>query len=68
MQSSDAAKTKEIEKGKGFLTIRQLAEEIGLSPRTVWRFVQQRKVKTVRFGGSVRVPRKEAERVFTEGF
>lgn len=68
MQSSDVPPPPPIETGKGFLTIRQLAEEIGLSPRTVWRFVQQRKVKTVSFGSSVRVSRKEAERVFAEGF
>lgn len=68
MQTSTAAQDPPIETRKGFLTIPQFAAEIGISTRTAWRAARDGKVKTVRFGGSVRVSRKEAERVFAHGF
>lgn len=53
---------------KEFQTIRELADRAGKCYRTIHRAVQAGKIKSVRFGGSVMIPRREAERVLEKGF
>ncbi len=53
---------------KDFSTIKELSRRIGLCYRTVHRAVQDGKIKVVRFGGSVMIPRREVERVLERGF
>ena len=38
------------------LTVKQAADEMGLSARTIWAWVYQRKIGVVRLGRAVRVP------------
>ena len=40
------------------LTVPQAATEMGLSARTVWGWVYQRKIGVVRLGRAVRIPQK----------
>ena len=51
-----------------FESLRWLAETTGKSYRTIHRAARVGKIKTVRFGGSVMVPRQECERILTRGF
>jgi len=53
---------------KELSTLREVAKVGGLSYRTVYRFAKMGRIKTVRLGRSVRVPRKELERILTRGF
>jgi excisionase family DNA binding protein len=53
---------------KDFFTMKELAGRIGVCYRTVHRAVQDGKIKSVRFGGSVMIPRQEVERVLQQGF
>ena len=53
---------------KELSTLREVAKAGGLSYRTVHRFAKMGRIKTVRLGRSVRVPRKELERILTRGF
>jgi len=58
-----------MENEKGELsTLKQVARDTGLSYRTVHRYVKLGRIKIIRLGASVRVPRKEYERVLTKGF
>jgi excisionase family DNA binding protein len=38
-----------------FFTVKQVAEALGISPRTVWRWIKNRELAVHRFRGSVRV-------------
>jgi excisionase family DNA binding protein len=49
-------------------TLQQLARDAGLSYRTVHRYAKMGRIKTIRLGASVRVPRKECDRILTKGF
>jgi excisionase family DNA binding protein len=40
------------------LTVKQAADEMGLSARTIWAWVYARKIGVVRLGRAVRVPQK----------
>ena len=51
-----------------FDTLRELSERTGKTYRTLHRAVKAGKIKTVRFGGSVMIPRREVERLLTHGF
>jgi excisionase family DNA binding protein len=51
-----------------FETLRELSQRTGKTYRTLHRAVQAGKIKTVRFGGSVMVPKREVERVLEKGF
>lgn len=55
-------------KTKELSTLQELAQAAGLSYRTVHRFAKLGRIKTIRLGTSVRVPRKECERILTKGF
>ena len=56
------------EVAREFETLRELAQRIGKNYRTVHRAVSAGKIKVVRFGGSVMVPKGEVERVLSRGF
>jgi len=49
-------------------TLQWLAKAASVSYRTVHRYAKMGRIKTIRLGGSVRVPRKECERILTRGF
>lgn len=49
-------------------TMREVAEAVGVSYRTVHRYAKLKRIKTVRLGGQVRVPRQELERILAKGF
>jgi excisionase family DNA binding protein len=51
-----------------FDSLRELAQRTGKTYRTLHRAVQAGKIKTVRFGGSVMVPKWEVARVLEKGF
>ncbi|HXH51418.1 MAG TPA: helix-turn-helix domain-containing protein [Terriglobia bacterium] len=53
---------------KEFDSLKELSERTGKTYRTLHRAVQAGKIKTIRLGGSVMVPRREVERVLTKGF
>jgi len=38
-----------------FFTVKQVAEALGVSPRTVWRWIKNEELAVHRFGGAVRV-------------
>jgi excisionase family DNA binding protein len=58
--------TQQIE--KEFDSLRELSQRTGKTYRTIHRAVKAGKIKSVRFGGSVMIPRREVERVLTKGF
>ena len=51
-----------------FVSLKQLAALIGTCYRTVHRAAQNNKIKTIRFQGLVKVPKREVERILTHGF
>lgn len=51
-----------------FDSLRELSERTGKTYRTIHRAVRAGKIKTVRLGGSVMVPKREVERILTEGW
>jgi excisionase family DNA binding protein len=51
-----------------FETVKELAQRTGKTYRTIHRHIQAGKIKTVRFGGSVMVPKREVERILAHGF
>lgn len=57
---------KQIE--KAFDTIKELSVRTGKCYRTIHRAVRAGKIKSVRLGGSVLIPRREVERVLEKGF
>jgi excisionase family DNA binding protein len=53
---------------KEFDSLRDLSQRTGKTYRTLHRAVRAGKIKTVRFGGSVMVPKREVERILAHGF
>jgi excisionase family DNA binding protein len=53
---------------KEFNSLRELSELTGKTYRTLHRAVRAGKIKIVRFGGSVMVPKREVERILAHGF
>lgn len=53
---------------KEFESLRELSQRTGKTYRTLHRAVKAGKIRSVRFGGSVMVPRREVERILTQGF
>jgi excisionase family DNA binding protein len=51
-----------------FESIQELSERTGKCYRTIHRAIKAGKIKAVRFGGSVMIPRREVDRVFQRGF
>lgn len=48
-------------------TIRETAEELGLSPATLRAWIRQRRISYVRLGRAVRVPASEIRRLIERG-
>lgn len=44
-----------------FLTLREVAEELGISERSAWRLVEQDKLPAHEFGASTRVSREDLD-------
>jgi excisionase family DNA binding protein len=53
---------------KEFDSLRELSQRTGKTYRTLHRAVRAGKIKTVRFGGSVMVPKREVDRILAHGF
>jgi len=51
-----------------FVGLGWLARKMGVNYRTVHRAVQSGKIRSVKFGSLVKVPRREADRVLQRGF
>ena len=60
------ADTKQAE--KEFESVTDVARRIGKCYRTVHRAVQAGKIKSIRFGGSLMIPRREVEKILERGF
>jgi excisionase family DNA binding protein len=52
---------------KRLLTVKQAAEELGLSDRTVWAWVYAKKLGVVRLGRCVRIPQTAIEELIEVG-
>lgn len=48
-------------KRKAFLSVREVAEELGISERSAWRLVEQGELPVHEFGGSTRVKREDLD-------
>ena len=53
---------------KEFDSIRELGHMTGKCYRTIHRAIKDGKIKAVRLGGSVMIPRREVERILAHGF
>lgn len=49
------------------LTVKQSADQLGLSPRTVWAWIYARKLGIVRLGRAVRVPQSAIDELIEAG-
>lgn len=54
-------------KNKQVRTIREAAEELGLSPATIRTWIRQRRLGYLRFGRAVRIPAAEIQRIVERG-
>ncbi len=52
---------------KRMLTVGEAAEQLGLSPKTIWCWVYSRRVGVVRLGRSVRIPQSSIEELIEAG-
>ena len=48
-------------------TVREAAEELGLSPATIRAWIRQRRIGYVRLGRAVRIPASEIRRLIEQG-
>lgn len=62
-QSRDAAEGR-----RQFHTLKELAEITTRDYRTIHRATRAGKIRTIRFGGSVMIPREEFERILQHGW
>jgi excisionase family DNA binding protein len=51
---------------KDYLSLTEMAEHLGLSRRTLERYVKQHLVEVIRLGRTIRVPMYEVERIATD--
>jgi len=49
-------------------TVEEAAEELNVAKSTVRAWISQRRIGSVRFGRSVRIPAREIERLMESGF
>jgi excisionase family DNA binding protein len=56
------------ENQREFDSIRELSLKTGKCYRTIHRAVKAGKIKAIRFGGSLMIPRREVERILQRGF
>jgi excisionase family DNA binding protein len=52
---------------KRMLTIGEAAEQLGLSPKTVWSWIYSRRLGFVRLGRSIRIPQSAIEELIEAG-
>ena len=52
---------------KRMLTVGEAAEQLGLSPKTIWAWVYSRRLGFVRLGRSVRIPQTVIEEIIESG-
>lgn len=52
---------------KRLLTVREAAEQLGLSPKTVWAWIYSRRLGFVRLGRSIRIPQSAIEQLIEVG-
>jgi excisionase family DNA binding protein len=52
---------------KKLLTVKESAEQLGLSARTVWAWVYARKLGVVRLGRAVRIPQSAVDELIEAG-
>lgn len=64
----DREREKQDAVGPAFASLTQISEWTGLSYRTVHRAAKAGKFRTVHFGGSVKVPRAETEKILRKGW
>ena len=53
---------------KELTSLQELAKEARISYRTLHRYARLGRIRTIRLGALIRVPRKEVERILTQGF
>lgn len=53
---------------KKFVTLRELSAMIGKAYGTLFRAVKAGKIKSVKFGGSIRISKEEVGRITKEGY
>jgi excisionase family DNA binding protein len=53
---------------KELYSIRELCQKTGKCYRTIHRAIKDGKIKDIRLGGSVMIPRREVERILVKGF
>ena len=68
MSDSELVKKEVIARDKDFSTIKELSQRLGKCYRTIHRAVKAGRIKAVRCGGSVMIPRREVERILQRGF
>jgi len=52
---------------KKLLTVKESAEQLGLSDRTVWAWIYSRKLGVVRLGRAVRIPQTAIDELIEAG-
>jgi excisionase family DNA binding protein len=52
---------------KKLLTVKESAEQLGLSARTVWAWIYARKLGVVRLGRAVRIPQTAIDELIEAG-
>lgn len=52
---------------KKLLTVKESAEQLGLSDRTVWAWIYARKLGVVRLGRAVRIPQTAIDELIEAG-
>jgi excisionase family DNA binding protein len=53
---------------KSLVSLKQLSKDLEVSYRHLHRAVKDGKIRTIRLGGLVRVPRSEVDRILSKGF
>jgi excisionase family DNA binding protein len=49
------------------LTVKESAEQLSLSPRTIWAWIYERKVDIVKLGRSVRIKQSSIDQLIEQG-
>jgi len=49
------------------LTVRQCADQLGLSARTIWSWIYSRKLSVVKLGRAVRIPQTAIDEMIEAG-
>ena len=52
---------KPASKKKTFLTVPEVADELGISERHVWRLIEEKELKAHHFGGATRISRDDLD-------